>query len=314
VSTVKLKKKWKEESQDWDKNGDPAADSSLDIDIESKELAEKEIARKKLEDLLEKSYFELIKELTGVDPVALGFGGAGTVVGAGALINAVAKKHGKQVAREVAEALADEMKEKTSDILHSSGRHFKIKPKPKDIARGLGKKLGKKLGTAAGGVGLVLTVLTIAGVVAILLKLREYEKKLKILQRALRWEALRLDPNIDPETITYWYRPPESTAKALGEASRCVLFLKIEYRWRDTKTGKVEKKSLPEKRVTGHDRGAWKVELPAGLPAAACFAEAVMTWIMHCKTDPPSVNVVFTGVYPIRTSANCSKHRGKIIE
>jgi len=40
VSTVKLKKKWKEESQDWDKNGDPAADSSLDIDIESKALHE----------------------------------------------------------------------------------------------------------------------------------------------------------------------------------------------------------------------------------------------------------------------------------
>jgi len=311
MSALELRQEWIDEAKKWDVMGDPTPDPSIDPKVAAKELAEKQILLTKLNISLFEKILDILSELTGIDKKKLK---VATGAGAAALVTRAGAKHGDEVKAAFEEAINEEIGSKESDDIDDSGKRTRRKFNVKKDAKGVIGRLRDKLIKKAGVAGLIYTIATL---VTVGILYREYDilkKKIETLHKAMRWEALEIDPNSDPPDIDYWYNPPAGVAKKLGGKPPCRLFLKVIYRWIDGKTGEKKSHEMREVQVTGSRTRShgYEKNLPVKTSGSVCFLVAEMSWSLHCDTTPPTVTDLGTSYLHIRTSANSSKVRGSL--
>lgn len=308
-----IKTDWEDEAKKWNEDGDPAADSSLSVALEWKKIAEKQIAHREVLDAIDAMAGRLCEELIGIDLTKVAVG-TGAGLGIGAFIERIRREKGEEAAKEMAEVIAEEMGVQTSEILDPSGRYHKFRPNWKQFLPKLMKRLGAKIAGAVAGGGAVLALLELGTLITYFKELWELEDQDGVLRRALRYEALRLDPEVDPDEYTCFFVPDQVTRKCMEGPPPCILFVTLTYRWIDSTTGKTEIREMGEVEVDEYneDKHAWEKKFTAQLPDTVCFAEAIIKWTLHCPTDPPKVKELTTVRLPIRTSGDCSRHRGNL--
>ncbi len=310
MTDLVFKKKWEDEADKWHWYGDPEHDADLDADAVIKEIADKAKLLAALQKEYNKSLGKILEELIGFNPLTLSTaaGAAGAGITFSAAVDKVRREKGDKAADALKELLAEAAK--GQDVRDKATGVVTSKSNWKGVAPRIGKVLGRRLAAGAGVVGVLATSLALAKVASDIENFLNLTLKMRALRHAMRVEALLIDPERGPTELTFWFRPDAATAARIEAGPKCILFLKITYRWVDCETHDVVEVELNEVKVTETDDGAYKKKLPVKVPKKGIYhPEAVMTWTLSCQTTPVRNTVLFSGVRPMRVHEECESRK-----
>ena len=307
-----LKADWIKEAKAWDKNGDPAYDSSKDRLVVLAEMERKRKALAQVEADAEKTFTEFFKAVFGVDPKTIGYtaaGGLSLLI----LIKLLVKKAGKEIAEEFYDTLGKmKMDEAVNEVLPPSQRTSPGKRRLK-YAKEFGGKVLKRIGIAE----LIVAALTATGLLASALAyykaLKKLDEKERLLRRALRYEALQIDPATYREQGTF---APQVNAEAAGIEDKlekgCVLLCQITERYflyvEKNDEIVVREKDHGEKRMSERN-SVWEREIefyPIGI-----FGSFLVRISLFCP-ETKELKVLHEYEIPYRTDVPPGDAKGKL--
>ncbi|MDN3686333.1 hypothetical protein [Cyclobacterium jeungdonense] len=296
MATFKLKDEWLREQEDWDRNGDPAFNPDASEISVLEELEEKRQLLIQIEQESEKTWRELYKEVFGEDPPDAG---NLTITFITLLI---VRKFGKDALGAISGFL-DGFKPQDTGLFKPNGDPILEKPP-------VGKTIGKSLLKKQAIITILLGLASIGGAVLIAQRMRELAELERKLRRAMRWEALSIDNTTDNEIYEAQANPPEEIKKKLKENENCHLLMEIIVRGFDSNTGeKIENLHImAEAKLQSNGLYTRTINLPINV----CFGSVETTIVLFCNETPPKRTILHRSETPYRTSADCSKERGKL--
>ncbi len=307
-----LKPDWVKEAKAWDKNGDPAYDSSKDRNVVLAEIERKKKALTAVEAEAEKTFSEFFKSVFDVDPKTIGYtaaGGLSILV----LFKLLVKKAGKEIADDFFDTLGKmKVDEAVDEVLPPSQRTSPGKRRLK-----YAKKFGGKVLKRIGIVELIVSALTAAGLFttgAVYYKaLKKLDEKERILRRALRYEALTIDPTTYREIGTF---APQVNAERAGIADKlekgCVLLCQITERYflYDEKNDDIIFRETDHKEESmSLNNGLWEREIqfyPIGI-----FGSFLVRISLFCP-ETKDLTVLTEYELPYRTDVPPGDAKGKL--
>ena len=280
-----IREKWIEEAKRWSRFGDPDYDKRNDdpkeLSAAQFEIGEKTALLKKLLKESEKAYEKFIKELTGLSLAEILTGAAGATT-VGGLLNAVAEKHGKAIAKSIAEVFAEEAKEDVSSLIDKDGNPFDSGTSKKKITLGRLKRVGAKLAGCllAGGGGFVLIFKSVKGLYNYFYIYAKTVEDIEILEKAIRYEVLEATDGVDGPSVNPEFEPPEDIKKKLAGKPPCKLFVQVTFRWVNGQSGATQSHEERARLVeeTRGNSAAYAPSIPVPPNADMCFLVADVVW------------------------------------
>lgn len=283
-----LREKWLREAELWDEKGDPPYDPSLDPVLVRAELEDKAQVLAELEAEQETLWRVVFKETFGVEPETAGVGAGLTAL---AMLRLLVSRFGSRVLG-LAE-LADALKEP-----------------------GSGAASRKALKAAFRRLGVINILLALPEFVAIKVaweaatRMRELHDQERRLRRAMRYEALTIDPDPAPADVTQDALLPPSLVEEL-ERPECHLLMAFTIRWINRETGELEVREIEEARVEPDASGRYSRKIP--IPREGCAAQVEFRIYKYCEGTPPVRELLYRAAVPYRTAGDCSRQRGRLV-
>lgn len=289
---------WREEADKWDENGDPAHDPEIELEVAEDELNKKRVLYGELAAKSDAVFAAMFEEAFGFPPPRH------SEITVYLIISAIIAKYGKE-GWEVIKEYLKQMKTSTGPKVLPGGKV--IWPGPKGLPT-LGRTVVKRIVI----VDIIIALIGSGLVVAHRLEYQELIDALRILDRAMRFEALQVDPTVDNGTTTVFINPSPKDLEHV-QHPKCKLVAELIIRWIDPETGQrreIEEgeKELRPNAANPNEYESEEIEIPSN----ACFLETFVTIWLVCNTTPPSREKKAEYKTPVRTSIDCEKHRGRL--